>query len=409
VTAPAPRVALLSVGDELLSGDILDTNAHWIAEELQRRGHRLVGKQTVGDRVDEIACAVRRAFADAELLLVTGGLGPTKDDLTRDGIAAACGRGLSERQQIIADLESRRFRLTEGGRRQAEMPDGAEVLTNPRGTAPGFLLEHEGRQVAVFPGVPGEMRAMVIALLDRLAPRGDSEPPRRVLAVGIPESHAGEALGELMDPALAGCRVGMCVSRGLLTVTVRGEGAAIMDRTTQAVIERLGAHVVSGDSTASLQQLVVELLTERGLHISCAESCTGGLLAGAITSVPGSSAVMERSFVTYANEAKVDVLGVPAEQLEEHGAVSESVAAAMAEGCLAASGADLALAITGIAGPDGGSPEKPVGTVVHALADRDGTVVRTINAGGSRDEVRDRSVHFALDMARRRLQGLDQR
>jgi nicotinamide-nucleotide amidase len=400
---------LLSVGDELLSGDILDTNAHWIAEELQRRGHRLVGMQTVGDRVDEIAEAVRRAFRDAELLLVTGGLGPTKDDLTRDGIAAACGRGLSERPELIADLEARRFRLTEGGRRQAEMPEGAEVLANPRGTAPGFLLEHEGKRVAVFPGVPGEMRTMLSALLDRLAPRGDGQPPRRVLAVGIPESLAGEALGELMDPAAAGCRVGMCVSRGLLTVTVRGEDGAAMDRTAKAVAERLGPHVVSGDASASLQQIVVELLTERGLHVSCAESCTGGLLAGAITSVPGSSVVMARSFVTYADEAKTELLGVPAELLAEHGAVSEPVAAAMAEGCLAVSGADLALAITGIAGPDGGTPDKPVGTVVHALADRHGTIVRTIHAGGSRDEVRDRSVRFALDMARRRLQGHGER
>ncbi|RKY20205.1 MAG: damage-inducible protein CinA [Planctomycetota bacterium] len=411
MNAPTPRFYLLSVGDELLSGDVLDTNAHWIAGELQRRGHRLLAGQTVGDRVGEIDAAVQRVLREVGAedepdawLLITGGLGPTADDLTRDGVAAACGRALRERPELLAALEGSGRRLTAGARRQAELPEGAEVLDNARGTAPGFFLVHEGLGVAVFPGVPGEMRAMVRALLDARAPRGDSQPPRRVLAVGLAESIAGERLGELMDPSRAGCRVGLCVSRGLLTVTVRGEQAEVMDQVADAVAQRLGSHVISRDASLGLAQLVVAELTRRGLTLSCAESCTGGLLAGALTSVPGSSAVFNESFVTYANAAKIERLGVSPALIAEHGVVSEPVAAAMASGCRAATGSDLALAITGIAGPDGGSPDKPVGTVVHALAHADGVELRTLHAGGSRDEVRARSVQLALDMLRRRLQ-----
>lgn len=407
---PAPvRVALLSVGDELLSGDILDTNAHWIANALQARGQRLVSMATVGDRVAEICDAVLRARTDANWLLVTGGLGPTADDLTRDGVAAACGLGLEERPELIAQLEARGMRVTAGARRQAEMPIGATVLANPRGTAPGFLVQHDGFHVAVFPGVPSEMRPMVSALLDAHVPAGALQPPRKLLATGLPESLAGERLGELMDPAVAGCRLGITVSTGIMTVSARGEDGAAMDRALAAARERLGSHAIDCLPGESLPALVVRLATERGLHLSCAESCTGGLLAGALTSVPGSSAVLNESFVTYANAAKIARLGVSPQLLKQHGAVSEEVAAAMVVGCLAASGADLAAAITGVAGPDGGTEAKPVGTVLIAVADAQGVVVRSLRAGGSRADIRARSVNLALDLLRRRMLGLPER
>lgn len=403
----ARRVVLLSVGDELLAGDILDTNAQWLATLCAKRGHRVVAQATVGDRIDEIELAVQRARADGDLLIITGGLGPTADDLTRDGVAAAFGLELDERPELIDELAvlMKGRPLNSGSRRQAEMPRGARVLSNPRGTAPGFFLEADGLAVAVMPGVPSEMEIMAGALFDELIGAGTLQPPRRLRAAGLSESEAGERLGELMDPSRAGCRVGITVALGSMTVTVRGENAAAMDGAAADAARRLGDAVYSrGDE--SLAQCCVAILTRHGRTVSCAESCTGGLLSAALTSVPGSSAVFRQGVVTYANEVKEALLGVPPELLSEWGAVSEPVAQAMATGQLQASGADLALAITGIAGPGGGSAEKPVGTVFCALADGEGAVVRRVSWPGSREDIRGRSVNLALDLLRRRLLGL---
>lgn len=399
------RVVLLSVGDELLSGDLQDGNAPWLARACAERGHRVVATATAGDQVPAIERAVRRAREDGDLVLVTGGLGPTADDLTRDGVAAAFGLALAERPELIAQLEARRLRVTAGSRRQAEMPAGATVLANPRGTAPGFLVEADGVTLAAFPGVPSEMRPMVAALLDGVIGRGPLQASRILKCAGLPESLAGEALGELMDPEAAGCRVGVTASRAVLTITVRGEDGPTLDAVADEASRRLGEHVFSRRDE-SLAAWCVRTLTQRGQTVSAAESCTGGLLAGALTAVPGSSAVLERSVVTYANSAKQDLLGVSAALLEEHGAVSEACARAMAEGQRAASGADHALALTGIAGPDGGTPDKPVGTVHYALASAEGTVARAVAWPGGREAIRQRSVNLALDLLRRRLQGL---
>ena len=402
----ARRVVLLSIGDELLAGDIVDTNAPWLATLCAERGHRVVAQATTGDRVDEIERAAHRARDDGDLLLITGGLGPTADDLTRDGVAFAFGLALEERPELI-DEQVARLKgrvLTPGARRQAEMPVGARVLSNPRGTAPGFMVQVDQLTVAVMPGVPSEMKAMALALFDEIIGQGELQPPRRLQAAGLSESEAGHRLGELMDPAAAGCRVGITVSLGRMTITVRGEHAAAMDAAADEAARRLGDAVYSR-TKQTLAECCVSLLTERGLTVSCAESCTGGLLAGAITEVPGSSVVFKQGAVTYANEIKEALLGVPAELLAQWGAVSEPVALAMAEGQLRVSGADVALAVTGIAGPGGGSAEKPVGTVYFALADSAGSVARMVSWPGSREDIRGRSVNLALDLLRRRLQG----
>lgn len=403
----ARRVVLLSIGDELLAGDIVDTNAQWLATLCAERGHRVVAQATTGDRIDEIERALHRAQDDGDLLLITGGLGPTADDLTRDGVASAFGLALEERPVLIdeqlARLKGRA--LTPGARRQAEMPLGAHVLSNPRGTAPGFMVQVDQLTVAVMPGVPSEMKAMAPALFDDIIGQGDLQPPRRLQAAGLSESEAGHRLGDLMDPARAGCRVGITVSLGSMSITVRGEHAPAMDAAADEAARRLGDAVYSrGKET--LAQRCVSLLTEQGRTVSCAESCTGGLLAGALTGVPGSSVVFRQGAVTYANEVKQVLLGVPPELLAKWGAVSEPVARAMAEGQLRTSGADVALAVTGIAGPGGGTAEKPVGMVHYALADSSGTVSHMVSWPGSRDDIRGRSVNMTLDLLRRRLTGL---
>jgi len=402
----ARRVVLLSVGDELLSGDIVDTNSRWLANLCAERGHRVVAMVTVGDQVDEIERALRRSREDADLVLVTGGLGPTDDDLTREGVAAAFGLALEQRPELIDALAVRIKRpLTPGSRRQAEMPPGALVLDNPRGTAPGFYLEDDGLSIAVMPGVPAEMELMAQALFDDVIAAGPLQPPRRIQLAGLPESQAAQLLGELMDPSVAGCRMGITVKLGQTTVTVRGEDAAAMDAAADAAALRL-ADAVFSRRNESLAEWCVAALAQRGLVVSCAESCTGGLLSGALTAVPGSSAVFRESMVSYADAVKVERLSVPPELVLQWGVVSEQVAAAMAEGQRAASGADVALSITGIAGPDGGTPDKPVGTVHYALSDEQGTVVRQVCWPGSRADIRGRAVNLSLDLLRRRLSGL---
>ena len=413
------RVAVLSVGDELLAGELVDSNAAWLAVAVRARGHRVVSFAAVGDEAAAIAAAVRAAAQrpepGAEVLLVTGGLGPTKDDLTREGVAAAFGVGLVEDAALLDELRRTYARagrtVGEGSRRQASVPAGSAPLSNPAGSAPGFVLGSAelGLQVAVLPGVPSEMRAMAAALLPTLLPEQPALATRRVLAAGLAEATAGEAIAELMEhagPHREDLRVGITASLGVLSITVRGNDAQAVARAEQEVRRRLGLAVFGGGDQ-TLAGAVVAALAERGLTLTTAESCTGGLLAGAITSVPGSSTVFREGVVTYADEAKTARLDVPPALLAEHGAVSEPVALAMARGARARAQADLAVAISGVAGPDGGTPDKPVGTVVIAVCDARGERALTFHWKGTRDELRARSVSVALDLVRRRLPGRD--
>ena len=409
------RVAVLSVGDELLAGELVDGNSAWLASAVRARGHRVVGFAAAGDESAAIAAAVRRAAErpepGAELLVVTGGLGPTRDDVTREGVAAAFGLPLVEDPELLDELRRTYERagrtLSEESRRQASRPEGSEAVPNPVGTAPGFVVRSSGLVVVVLPGVPSEMRAMAGRLLPSLLPELSALATRRVLAAGLPEAVAGEAIADLMHhagPHRDDLRVGITASLGVLSITVRGNDAALVASTEQEVRRRLGPAVFgAGDDT--LAGVLVAALAARRQTLTTAESCTGGLLAGAITAVPGSSAVFREGVVTYSNEAKTERLGVPAELLAQHGAVSEPVALAMAAGARLRAQADLALAISGVAGPDGGTPDKPVGTIVIAVCDVEGERALTFRWKGTRDELRARSVSVALDLARRRLAG----
>lgn len=407
------RVAVLSVGDELLAGELVDGNAAWLAAAVRARGHRVVCLAAVGDEIPAIAGAVRRVAQrpepGAELLVVTGGLGPTRDDVTREGVAAAFGLELVEDPALLDELQQTYARagrtLSESSRRQAARPAGSAPVPNPVGTAPGFVVRAPELVVAVLPGVPSEMRTMACALLPELLPEQPALASRCVLAAGLPEAAAGEAIADLMEhfgPHREDLRVGITASLGVLSITVRGNDGLLVARAEQEIRGRLGP-AVFGERGQTLAGVVVAALAARRMSLTTAESCTGGLLAGAITSVPGSSAVFREGVVTYSDAAKQERLGVPAELLAQTGPVSEPVALAMARGARQRAQADCALAISGIAGPEGGRPDKPVGTIVIAVCDAQGERAVTFHWKGTRDELRARSVSVALDLARRRL------
>jgi nicotinamide-nucleotide amidase len=326
-------------------------------------------------------------------------------------VAAALGVPLRERPDVLARIEElyarRGVPVSAGSRRQAELPEGAVALPNPVGTAPGFLLQRDGRAVACLPGVPSEMRAMLPALLQEHLPPAGAGLSRRLHLCGLAESELGERLADLMDHVRTerdDARLGVTASRGVLTIALRGRDARALSALEAEVRGRIGS-LLFGQDDETLAGAVMTALARRSQTVTTAESCTGGLLAGALTAVPGSSQVFREGVVAYADEVKVARLGVPRALLAQHGSVSEPVALAMARGALASSGADHALAITGIAGPGGATPGKPAGTVCFALASVAGERALTRQWIGTRDEVRGRSVNLALELLRRRLAG----
>ena len=405
------RVAIVAVGDELTAGDLVDSNSAWLARQVRARGGLVTGFAVVGDELPAIRDALLSALHGADLVLVTGGLGPTGDDITRDGVAAALGVTLRERPELLSRLAelygARGIALSAGSRRQIELPEGASALPNTVGTAPGFVAEQQGRAVACFPGVPSELHVMAPPVLDaRLRPPGAGAAVRLHLC-GLAESELGERLKDLMDHAHVArteARLGVTAHRGLLTISIRGRDARAVAAMEADVRARV-APLLFGAGEDTLAGVVVARLAARGETVTTAESCTGGLLAGALTSVPGSSAVFREGVVAYANAVKIERLGVPSELLAAHGAVSEPVALAMAHGARERADADHALAITGIAGPDGGTPDKSVGTVCFAVAGRDGEQALTRRWTAARDEVRGRAVNLALELLRRRIAG----
>lgn len=374
-----PRAALIAVGDELLAGAQSDTNSAWLARELAHLGLAVESIELVGDDEEPIAAAVRRALARAELVLVGGGLGPTLDDVTRHGIARAFGRELIEDALALADVrawfDGRGVPMSATNLRQALLPRGAQRVRNRAGTAPAFLVEEAGRAVVALPGPPRELHVVwaeeIVPWLHASGRTGAGLAERRFYLFGIPESLFAEQSGDWMareaDP-LVGCTV----RDGTLTATLRARAhtpasqAALAARAKE-FRARFARQIYSEDEWA-IEQVLGRELFARGLSITAAESCTGGLVLGLLTAVPGISRVLAQGFVTYADEAKQRALGVPRELLATHGAVSREVAEAMARGAAEASGATLALAVTGIAGPDGGSPAKPVGLVCFATA-----------------------------------------
>jgi len=412
------KAELLAIGSELLGPLRAETNSLWLTERLLDAGIEVASRATLADDIPLLESAFREALARADVVVATGGLGPTADDLTREAAARAAGRPLRREASILDGLRARFARygrtMSPTNEKQADVIEGAEALPNARGTAPGQALELEGRLLVLLPGPPGEMRPMFDEhVLPRLRARAGATRvvSRRVLRIAaMPESE----VDEIAAPVYSGFENPKTTILGAagqveLHLVAHGDSApeaeARIESLAALLREALGGRVFSEDGR-ELPQVAVGLLRERGLTLALAESCTGGLLSARVSDVPGASATLERAFVTYANRAKVEELGLAPELLERHGAVSEEVAAAMAQGARRAASADVGVGITGIAGPDGGSADKPVGLVFVALDGAAGTRVRRSVFPGGRERVRFQATQVALEMLRRGLLGL---
>ncbi len=414
------RAEIIAVGSELLTPSRIDTNSLHITGRLNAIGIAVTGKSIVGDDRAQIASALRGALSRAHLVVVTGGLGPTDDDLTRDVAAEVLGLPLEEDGAIVDVIrqrfESRGMTMPEINRRQAMVPRGAEVLPNPRGTAPGLWMVDGERRLLLLPGPPPEMQPMLEMWcgLHGASLAGGTCLVRRVLKVaGMSESH----VEELAQPAYERWRAsGLPVMPTILaapgqielhlTAAAQGaeEAAGALETAAQDLVAALGRRVFTTEGE-SLEEVTGRLLREQAKTIAVAESCTGGLLMSRLTDVAGSSDYVLGGVVAYSNALKIDLLGVPRELLEAHGAVSEPVGMAMADGIRTRHHADIGIGITGIAGPGGGTPEKPTGTVVIALSAEDGAHVRTYHFRGGRQAVKFWATQMAMEQVRRRLLG----
>ncbi len=412
------NAAVLSIGNEVLTGRTLDTNFQFLARLLEESGAKLVAHETVPDDRAAIGEALRSALSRADLVVCTGGLGPTVDDLTVESVAAFFELPLALDAAVLESIRARwalwaRGPMPESNARQAMLPRGAVAWANPVGSAPGVHVTHGGRDVVLLPGVPEEMAALA---RDFLAPlvRGRSGLVVDyvvVRTVGIAESVLEDRIHGLaeLDAGLGvaflpgGGTVDLRI--GLPTSLAPDARTALAARVRAFVRERVGEYVYSEDDRG-LEVVVGELLKERGLRLAVAESCTGGLLGGRVTSVPGSSAWFVGGAIVYTGAAKIDLAGVPRELIAAHGEVSEEVARALARGVSKRFSVACGLGVTGIAGPDGGTEAKPVGTVHVAAVAPQGVYHRHLRLRGNRAQIRERSVTAALELLRRLLLGL---
>ncbi len=405
---------IIAVGSELLTPARLDTNSLFLTARLNDLGVEVVAKMVVGDDAGRLAQAVRGALERSEIVILSGGLGPTEDDVTREGVAAALGRDLVFRQDLC-DAIARRFErmgrpMAEINRKQAFLVAGAEPLPNPNGTAPGQWLEVDGRAVALLPGPPPELEPMFV---DHCLPRLERLVPRVVIrtrcyrVAGMGESD----LDQLIAPVYkryANPATTILAAPGDVQIHLRarcadqGEAVRLLDEVGGAIEGLLGDRIYSRDGEP-LESVVGAALRGQGATLSVAESCTGGLLAQRITDVPGSSGYFLGGFLVYSNRLKCESLGVPESLIAEHGAVSEAVAEAMALGARQRTRSTWSLAITGVAGPGGGTEAKPVGTVVIGVAGPGGCTAHRFRFLGNRARVRALSAQYALDLLRREL------
>jgi nicotinamide-nucleotide amidase len=411
-------VELITIGDELLLGFTIDTNSAVLGRALAGQGVSIVRRTAVGDEMDAIVAAIREGLDRTGAVITTGGLGPTTDDLTRDAVAAAFGVPLDLDEAHVAWMQERwkrRFNrdMPDANRRQAMVPRGARKLQNNHGSAPGaFVRDDRGRWLVMLPGVPRELRGMTEdALLPLLREIGCGEDAcilsRTLRTTGIPESQLQE---QLRDVPLDHPGFTLAYLPGIegvdLRLTARADTAAdatrIIDGVATAIQSRVGQGIYAEGDT-DLAAVFLERCRARGATVAVAESCTGGMLGARITDIAGASDVFLGGVIAYANEVKVRDLGVAAELIERHGAVSEEVVRAMAQGARAKFGAAIGLAITGVAGPGGGTAEKPVGTVWVCVATADSVEPRRIHSWGDRSEIRYRAAQSVMDLARRLL------
>lgn len=404
--------AVLCIGTELTRGELTNTNASWLAEQLTRIGLEVTAVDCVDDDRERIEACLRRLSAAHRVLVCTGGLGPTTDDITTECAARVAGLELVRDQPSLEHIERllARFgrKMAASNAKQADFPAGARILPNPNGTAPGFHVRLLGANAYFMPGVPREMKAMFDADIAPHLGALVSEARHQIVlrTFGLPESEVNDRLAGV--EATFGVVIGYRASLPEIEVKVLAkaesaeEARALARSAADEVRSRLGDHVY-GEGFSSLPEHLGKLLAERGLTLAVAESCTGGLAAELLTRAPGSSRYFVGGVVAYANSAKTQLLGVPTELIAQHGAVSAEVARAMAEGVRERLGADIGLAFTGIAGPDGGSEQKPVGLVHWAVARASGSEQRERVFIGGRDDIRRRAVFAGLDLIRRGL------
>ena len=406
---------ILAIGTEVLLGDLVDTNTAWLSGQLAALGVSVYRHITVGDNKQRIVTALLEAASRADLVITTGGLGPTSDDLTNECLGLAARRKMveySEARRHVNEMFARFGREpTSSNYKQALFPEGSRLIPNPLGTAMGALLELDGALVATFPGVPIEMKRMFEETLEPLIKsRTDGSIVSRTLwFTGIGESALAEKVQDLLDASDP--TVAPLAGQGKVRLRVTARAATFeeaekrIEPVAEEILNRLKEYYF-GEDDETLEGAVGRLLTEKGATLALAESCTGGLLAKRLTDRAGSSAYFVEGLVTYSNEAKERLLGVPHELLVEYGAVSKPVARAMAEGVREDADTDYGLSITGVAGPDGGTEEKPVGLVLVGLSDASGTVAEKLDLSAwrrSREAIRERSANRAFDLLRRRI------
>lgn len=418
------QIELINTGTELLLGRVLNTHQQWLGRQLADRGYEVARQTAVPDTAGAIEAAVREALGRADLIITTGGLGPTSDDLTRDFIAKLLGRALREDPAIVAHVEDffalRKRPMPAQTRVQALVPEGALVLPNPHGTAPGLAIEINPNPfrphgasawLVMLPGPPRELRPMfvdaVVPLLRERLPSAAPFVARTLRTTGVGESMVQEKIAGPLDRLVqAGLDIGYCARTGEVDVRLaaRGSAAANIVREAEATVRGLIGPFIFGEEDDLLETVIVRRMTSLKRTLAVAESCTGGFIAHRLTNVPGASAVLLGGLVTYSNESKVKFLGVRPETLAAHGAVSEPTAREMAEGVRRELGADYALAVTGIAGPTGGTPEKPTGTVFIALAAARHTWVFNPINRHDRETFKYVTSQQALDLLRRNLE-----
>jgi nicotinamide-nucleotide amidase len=413
-TPLATRVEIIAVGSELLTPHRQDTNSLFLAGRLNELGYVVKFKTVVGDDIAGLALRVGEALGQVGLVIVMGGLGPTADDRTREAVARALGRGLVFRRDILERIEERFRRrqipMPAPNRRQAYLVAGAVPLPNPNGTAPGEWIRSGRRAIVLLPGPPHELKAMFdAAVAPRLARRSAGHLARRsLMTTGLNESSV-EALIADLYPKRGSLELTVLASPGLIELDIASHSGVSLrqaekkaDRLCLALRRRLKDHIFS-EKGELLEEVIGRLLRKARATLAVAESCTGGFLANRLTNIPGSSDYFLGGFITYSNSSKAEWLDVPAPLIKAHGAVSFPVARAMAKGALRRGRADFGLAVTGVAGPGGGTPDKPVGLVFTALAWRGGTEVQKNIFLGRREQVKSQSAQKAMDMLRYHL------
>jgi len=407
------KAEILAVGTELLMGQIANTNAQYISSRLPSVGIGVYYHDVVGDNPERLKQCLDLALSRSDVVILTGGLGPTQDDLTKETVAAAVNRKLVIDQESLDRMkeffEKRNRVMTNNNIKQAYLPEGSIIIRNKNGTAPGCIIEHEGKVVIMLPGPPSEMQPMFDdSVIPYFAAKSEFRLESRYIRIfGIGESEVEDRLLDLIDkqtnPTIAPYAKDGEVT---LRITARYKkdsiGEDLITPVENEIKRRMGDSVYTNDNRG-LEEVAADMLIESGLTLSIAESCTGGLLASKLTDKPGISASFDRCIVTYSNRSKVEELGVNQATLDQFGAVSEQTAVEMAEGVRRVSGTDLGISITGIAGPDGGTPEKQVGLVYIALSHADGVISKRLDLWGSRTRIRNVTCLHAFDMLRRHL------